>query len=81
MTQYGILITCTRQLLSRICLLSDAEISEIEKLCFDYASTTVLPNSQVTYKLLDKCYKLLVSDRCTSKQIVENFQYWMMMPI
>jgi hypothetical protein len=70
-----------KMLMQSVCQLSHEEITELEGLCFQYATTTVLPNGDVTYLLMERCYKLLIMKLANKEQIVDNFQYWMMMPL
>jgi hypothetical protein len=70
-----------KSLFSLRCQLDMDAIDRLEKMCFDYAITTIRPNNEVTYLLLEKSYLLIASDKATYKQIVDDFKYWMMMPL
>jgi hypothetical protein len=59
-------------ILKGVVRLSDEEISNLEKRCFEYAATTVRPNNEVTYLLMEKAYRLIPPSRglvCKDKTI------------
>lgn len=70
-----------KSLLAGMCSLSPDEINSLEKKCFDFAITTTRPNNEVTFLLLEKSYMTLATRKATYAQIMNNFEYWMMMPL